>query len=82
MFSLYDKRNNGVIKLKELGTILRCLGQMPTEDELSDILHEADPDRKKSFFSFTFLGNTLIQVYEIFYRAKDYSAVVNEDWLK
>lgn len=42
VFALYDKRNKGCIKRKFLGTILRKVGHMPTEDELMEFYHEAD----------------------------------------
>ena len=43
-FAMHDKHKNGSVKLKELGGILRTLGQMPTEDKLTDFFLEADAD--------------------------------------
>ncbi|OWF37204.1 Calmodulin [Mizuhopecten yessoensis] len=43
-FSLFDKNGDGRIEAKELGTVMRGLGQNPTESELLDIIHEADLD--------------------------------------
>ncbi len=37
-FSLFDKSGEGTITPKELGPILRSLGQMPTEPELQDMI--------------------------------------------
>ena len=41
-FSLFDKDVNGTIATKELGTVLRSLGQNPTEVELQDMINEVD----------------------------------------
>ena len=40
-FSLFDKDGDGTITTKELGTVMRSLGQNPTEAELADILNKA-----------------------------------------
>jgi len=43
-FSLFDKDGDGTISVKELGTVMRSLGQNPSESELRDRIREADTD--------------------------------------
>ena len=42
VFSLFDKDGDGSITTNELGTVLRLLGQNPTEVELEDLINEVD----------------------------------------
>ena len=37
-FTLFDLDGNGVICAKELGTLLRALGQNPTDEELDELM--------------------------------------------
>lgn len=41
-FSLFDKSGTGVISSRELGNLMKSLGQTPTEAELRDLVNEID----------------------------------------
>lgn len=43
-FALFDKDNDGTITTTELGTVMRSLGQAPTDSELQDMINEVDVD--------------------------------------
>ncbi|CAH2224289.1 calmodulin [Pelobates cultripes] len=43
-FSLYDKDGDGAITTKELDTVIRSLGQNPSEAELQDMFREIEHD--------------------------------------
>jgi hypothetical protein len=59
-FSLFDKEGDGSISLKELGTVLRALGQHPTEADLSDLVGslEVEGECKQDFCFFLFVDIT------------------------
>ncbi|KAL3874519.1 hypothetical protein ACJMK2_037525 [Sinanodonta woodiana] len=50
-FRLFDKDGNGSITTKELGTVMKSVGQNPSEAELQDMVNEIDTD-----------GNGIIEV--------------------
>ena len=41
-FNLFDKDSSGTISTKELGTIMRNLGQNPSEEEVKQLIREVD----------------------------------------
>ena len=43
-FGLFDKDGDGTISNKELGTVMRSLGQNLTEVEIQDMINEVDAD--------------------------------------
>ncbi|KAG1347705.1 neo-calmodulin [Cocos nucifera] len=43
-FNLFDKDRDGCITLEELETVIKSLGQNPTEDELHEMIKEIDAD--------------------------------------
>ena len=47
-FSLLDKDGDGTITTKELGTVMRSLGQNPTENKLQEMTNEVDANKSES----------------------------------
>ncbi|KAJ8309338.1 hypothetical protein KUTeg_014212 [Tegillarca granosa] len=43
-FNLFDEDGGGSITAKELGTVMKSLGQNPTEQEIEDMINEVDED--------------------------------------
>lgn len=43
-FQLFDAEGDGLIPMDELGTLLRALGQNPTEEDLEDYKRNIDPE--------------------------------------
>lgn len=43
-FALFDADGDGTVTTKQLGTVIRSLGQNPTEAELQDMINEIDCD--------------------------------------
>lgn len=54
VFQTFDKDNDGYITIKELGTIMRALGQNPSEQDIQDInkIYDRDETGKIEFNDF------------------------------
>ena len=50
-FSLFDKDGDGTITTKELGAVMKSLGQAPTDAELRDMINEVDEDSESKGFT-------------------------------
>ena len=59
---MFDKDGDGTITTKELGTVMRSLGQNPTEAELQDMINEVDADGESKF---TQLANLIWVIYQV-----------------
>jgi len=55
-FEIFDKDKDGNITIKELGEIMKNLGQSPTEGELNDMINEVDVDGNGNIDFREFLG--------------------------
>jgi calmodulin len=55
-FEIFDKDKDGYITIKELGEIMKNLGQSPTEAELQDMINEVDVDGNGNIDFKEFLG--------------------------
>ena len=83
MFEMFDVDNDKSISVKELSTIMRSLGQNPTEEEVSKMMEDADDDGSGTidFFEFCNLmakriketeqDEELIEVFNLFDKNDD-----------
>ncbi len=55
-FEVFDKNHDGVINIKELGSILRNLGQNPTEKQMHEMILEVDTDGSGTIDFKEFIG--------------------------
>ncbi len=90
-FNIFDKDKDGYITIKELGEIMKNLGQTPTEAELQDMINEVDIDGNGTIDFKEFLGimvrkmrdsdseEELIEAFKIF--DKDGNGLISQDEL-
>jgi calmodulin len=55
-FQIFDKDGDGSITTKELGTVMRALGQNPSEDDINQMIKEVDSDNNGTIDFREFLG--------------------------
>ncbi|XP_059090628.1 calmodulin-A-like [Tigriopus californicus] len=55
-FQMFDKDGDGTIDTTELGTVMRSLGQNPDEEEVEEMVDEADEDGSGSINFPEFIG--------------------------
>merc|ERR1711981_1203000 len=60
-FNLFDKKRTGSIPIADMGTVLRSLGQNPTEAELAALMEEV----KNAFLTFDADGSGFIDRQEL-----------------
>ena len=49
IFTLFDKNSDGYVNTNELGTIIRALGQNPSNSDIKDMEKDVDPNDTGSF---------------------------------
>jgi calmodulin len=55
-FQIFDKDGDGTITTKELGTVMRSLGQNPSDEDLQEMIEEVDEDKNGTIDFREFLG--------------------------
>ena len=55
-FQIFDKDGDGSITTKELGTVMRSLGQNPSDDEIRQMIIDVDEDKSETIDFKEFLG--------------------------
>ena len=55
-FQIFDKDGDGSITTKELGTVMRSLGQNPSDDKIRQMIIDVDEDNSETIDFKEFLG--------------------------
>ena len=55
-FQIFDKDGDGSITTKELGTVMRSLGQNPSDEEVRQMIEEVDEDKSETIDFKEFIG--------------------------
>ena len=55
-FQIFDKDGDGSITTKELGTVMRSLGQNPSDEEVRQMIEEVDENKSETIDFKEFLG--------------------------
>ena len=66
-FTLYDRDGDGKIACQELGTVIRSLGQNPTEAEVDDIVRNVISKLCKAVNCRILYGHYAANVYTYYY---------------
>ena len=56
MFEMYDKDSKGYIDKRDLGALMRSLGQNPSFQEINQMIEEVDEDKNGEITFLEFLG--------------------------
>jgi len=79
-FQIFDSDGSGSITTKELATVMRSLGQVPTEEDVKQMIEDVDSDKSGTIDFKEFLGlmdkvltendteDDLIQAFRVFDR--------------
>lgn len=75
-FCIFDKDGDGTISAKELGVVMRSLGQNPTEKELQELINGADDDASGTIDFQEFL-NLMANKLKVYAPKDKYSALIH-----
>ena len=78
-FSFFDKNHTGSIATRELGAVMRLLGQNPTEAEIQDLINQVDADGTVKFHEFLAIMGQYFKDAEIEDDLKDAFLVFDQD---
>jgi len=64
-FKMFDKDNDGLITIRELGTVMRTIGQNPTDIELQEMIDEVDADKDNAIDFNEFVSMMSKKIHDI-----------------